>query len=98
MYDKLERLREYISDLEIEAKDKNFIEDLIEDIERDLEIRESTIEYLNDEDYNTDINSLILFNKDGYITEISNFNHSGNLSKKSVYVFDGDGKVTKINK
>ena len=54
MYDKLERLREYISDLEIEAKDKNFIEDLIEDKERDLEIRESTIEYLNDEDYNTD--------------------------------------------
>ena len=54
MYDKLERLREYISDLELETKDKNFIEDLIEDIERDLEIRESTIEYLNDEDYNTD--------------------------------------------
>ena len=47
--------------------------------------------------YDTDINSLILFNKDGYITEISNFNHSGNLSGKSVYVYDDDGKVTKIN-
>ena len=52
MYNKLERLREYISDLELEAKDKNFIEDLIDDMERDLEIRDSTIEYLKDEDYN----------------------------------------------
>ena len=48
--------------------------------------------------YGTDVNSLIEFNKDGYITEISNFNHSGNLSQKSVYVYNGDGKVTKINK
>ena len=48
--------------------------------------------------YDNDINSLIVFNKDGFITEISNFNHSGNLSQKSVYFFDDDGKVTKINK
>ena len=48
--------------------------------------------------YDHDINNLIEFNKDGYITEISNFNHSGDLSQKSVYVYDGDGKVTKINK
>ena len=27
--------------------------------------------------YGTDVNSLIEFNNDGYITEISNFNHSG---------------------
>lgn len=48
--------------------------------------------------YDDEINNLIEFNKEGYITEISNFNHSGNLSKKSIYVFDGDGKVSKINK
>jgi len=48
--------------------------------------------------YDQDVNNLIEFNKDGYITEISNFNHSGDLSQKSVYVYDGDGKVTKINK
>lgn len=48
--------------------------------------------------YNQSVNNLIEFNKDGYITEISNFNHSGDLSQKSVYVYDGDGNVTKINK
>ena len=45
-----------------------------------------------------DVNNVIEFNKDGYITEISIFTHSGNLSQKHVYVYDGDGKVTKINK
>lgn len=47
--------------------------------------------------YGEDINSIIAFNQEGYITETSYFNHSGNLEKKSVYVFDSDGKVTKIN-
>lgn len=47
--------------------------------------------------YNDDINNLIEFNKDGFITEISYFNHRGDLAKKSVYVFDDDGKVSKIN-
>lgn len=55
MYDKLERLREYISDLELEAKDKNFIEDLIDDMERDLEIRDNTIEYFKNEDYEDEV-------------------------------------------
>ena len=45
-----------------------------------------------------DVNNVIEFNKDGYITEISIFTHNGNLSQKNVYVYDGDGKVTKINK
>ena len=49
MYSKLERLREYISDLEIEQKDKNYIDELIDDMERDLEIQENTIEYLSNE-------------------------------------------------
>lgn len=44
------------------------------------------------------VNNLIEFNKDGYFTEISYFNHNGDLSQKIVYVYDGDGKVTKINR
>ena len=48
--------------------------------------------------YGIDVNSLIEFNKDGYITEVSNYDQSGDLSQKSVYVLDGDGKVTKIYK
>ena len=47
--------------------------------------------------YDEDINNLMVFNQDGYITEISYFNHSGNLEKKSVYVYDGESKLTKIN-
>lgn len=47
MYDKLERLREYIEDQEIESGVKNHICDMIDDMERDLEIQENTIEYLS---------------------------------------------------
>jgi hypothetical protein len=47
--------------------------------------------------YGDDINNMIAFNQDGYISEISYFNHSGNLEKKSVYVRDDDSKLTRIN-
>lgn len=47
MYDKLERLWEYIEDQEIEQSVKNHICDMIDDMKRDLEIEENTIEYLN---------------------------------------------------
>lgn len=43
------------------------------------------------------LNNIIKFNKEGYITEISNFNNKGDLVKKSIYVFDDDGKIIKIN-
>lgn len=47
MYDKLERLWEYIEDQEIEQSVKNHICDMIDDMKRDLEIEENTIEYLS---------------------------------------------------
>lgn len=48
--------------------------------------------------YDTDLNTLMKFNNNGFITEITNYNRSGNISQKSVCIFDEDGKLTKINK
>ena len=45
-----------------------------------------------------DLNTLMKFNKDGFFTEFTNFNRSGNISQKRVSVYDEDGKLTKINK
>lgn len=61
-----------------------------EAIEKFGEISEGDVLY----DYD---NNMIMFNKDGYITDISYYNHGGNLKRKSVYVYDGDNKVLKIN-
>lgn len=43
-------------------------------------------------------NSLVKFNKDGYITEISFFDNHGVLTKKSIYALDENNKVTTINR
>ncbi len=48
MYDKLEKIRYYLEDTEIENLNKNFIIDIIDDIERDLEINDATYRYLED--------------------------------------------------
>ena len=61
-----------------------------EAIEKFGEISEGDVLY----DYD---NSMINFNQDGNITDISFYNHSGNLEKKIVYVYDGDNKIIKIN-
>lgn len=50
MYDRLEELREAISNLEIEESERSYILDIIEDIERDLDIQDSAYNYLNDEE------------------------------------------------
>lgn len=42
-------------------------------------------------------NTLIEFNKDGNITEISYFDNRGDLTKKSIYAFNDKGKVAKIS-
>ena len=43
------------------------------------------------------MSNMITFNQEGYITEISYYNYSGDLEKKNVYVYDSDNKVSKIN-
>ena len=50
MYEKLEELREAISNLEIEESERSYIIDIIDDIERELDIQDSAYNYLSDED------------------------------------------------
>lgn len=50
MYDRLEDLREYISDLEIEESDKKYMINIIDELERNIEIQDGVISYFNDED------------------------------------------------
>ncbi len=50
MYDKLERLRDIICDLEIDDKDRLNMINIIDDLERELDIQEDTIRYLGDDD------------------------------------------------
>lgn len=50
MYEKLERLRSIINDLDIEDRDRYCMIDIIDDIERELDIDEDVYNYLSDED------------------------------------------------
>lgn len=50
MYNKLERLKSMIEDVEMEDRDRNRLIDYIDDLQRDLEIEADTYNYLNDED------------------------------------------------
>ena len=50
MYEKLEELRESISNLEIEESERSYMLDIIDDIERELDIQDSAYNYLSDED------------------------------------------------
>ncbi len=50
MYNKLERLRYYLEETEVEDISKDYIIDVIDDLERDLEISDSTLRYYEDFD------------------------------------------------
>ena len=50
MYNKLERLKNMIDDIEMEDRDRNRLIDYIDDLERDLEIEADTFDYYNIED------------------------------------------------
>lgn len=51
MEEKLEMLRDYISSIEmIEEVDRDYLLNLIDDIERDIDIREEAYNFLSDED------------------------------------------------
>ena len=50
MYNKLERLRYYLEETETEDISKDYIIDVIDDLERDLEIGDSTLRYYEDFD------------------------------------------------
>lgn len=50
MYNKLEKLKGIIEDIEMDDRDRNRLIDYIDDMERDLEIESDTFDYLNDED------------------------------------------------
>ena len=81
----------YLSWQEVSGKVKSIRTTCYKAIEKFGEISEGDVLY------DDDINNLIEFDKDGNITEHSNFNHRGDLVKKFIFVFDDNGKVIKIN-
>lgn len=50
MYNKLERLKSLIEDVEMDDRDRSRLIDYIDDLERDLEIEAEAYDYLSDED------------------------------------------------
>jgi len=50
MYNKLEQLRDYIMDVDIDDSVRETIVDMIDDMEHDLDVQDSALNYLSDED------------------------------------------------